>query len=86
MWATDGRGARLKMVRKQWVGGDSLKKGTTGASWWNWILRRLGGIPPGVGFGDRVQHCLRTLIDHQAVRAWAESLGTDQPMPLPVPC
>ena len=23
------------------------------------------------------------VIDHQAVQAWAESLGTDQPLPLP---
>ena len=24
------------------------------------------------------------VIDHQAVRAWAESLGTDKPLPAPV--
>ena len=23
------------------------------------------------------------IIDHQAVQAWAESLGTDQPLPIP---
>lgn len=23
------------------------------------------------------------IVDHQAVQAWAESLGTDQPLPLP---
>lgn len=25
------------------------------------------------------------VIDHQAVRAWADSLGTDKPLPVPEP-
>ena len=25
------------------------------------------------------------VIDHQQVQAWAESLGTDKPLPIPVP-
>lgn len=25
------------------------------------------------------------VIDHQAVQAWADSLGTDNPLPVPVP-
>lgn len=25
------------------------------------------------------------LVDHKEVRAWAESLGTDSPLPMPVP-
>lgn len=25
------------------------------------------------------------VVDHEAVRGWAESLGTDKPLPLPVP-
>jgi predicted transcriptional regulator len=26
-----------------------------------------------------------TVIDHQAVQAWADSLGTDAPLPVPTP-
>ena len=56
----------------------------------DWVIKQA--LTAWVNLEDERSHLTReaiadvdsgNVIDHQAVQAWADSLGTDQPLPMP---